>query len=280
MASLTDLLNPTFLMFLGIVVLVVALLVVYFESKFREQNHTIASMLSLVSSLAEELNGTKIAIHHLSMRQQPQQQGQGQQSFSNLDENITISKNSNANKLIHVSDDEDSDNDSDSGSDSDSEESLQEINDDDDSESDNSQSDNSQSDNSVIEIGEHNDIKILKLNISDQNDDDNEYHKSNNLVFDDLNENELDDLDELDNLSINSTNINDIDDNNHKTDELNIKSMDLKSININLEESKTENVDYKKMTLPKLRSIVVEKGLVEDSSKLKKIELLKLLEID
>ena len=33
MPSLTDLFNPTFLMFLGILVLVVALLVVYFETK-------------------------------------------------------------------------------------------------------------------------------------------------------------------------------------------------------------------------------------------------------
>ena len=39
MASLTDLFSLPFLMFLGILVLVVALVVVYFESKFREQNH-------------------------------------------------------------------------------------------------------------------------------------------------------------------------------------------------------------------------------------------------
>ena len=37
MASLADLFNPTFLMFLGILVLVAALLVVYFESKMREK---------------------------------------------------------------------------------------------------------------------------------------------------------------------------------------------------------------------------------------------------
>ena len=64
MASLTDLFNPTFLMFLGILVLVVALLVVYFESKFREQNHKISSMLSLVSSLAEEVNMVKFNLTH------------------------------------------------------------------------------------------------------------------------------------------------------------------------------------------------------------------------
>jgi hypothetical protein len=34
----------------------------------REQNHKITSMLSLVSSLAEELNGVKFGLNHLSMR--------------------------------------------------------------------------------------------------------------------------------------------------------------------------------------------------------------------
>ena len=61
----------------------------------------------------------------------------------------------------------------------------------------------------------------------------------------------------------------------------NIKSMDLKSINITLEETKPEQpLDYKKMAIPKLRSIVAEKGLSSDSSKLKKNELLKLLGVE
>ena len=49
---------------------------------------------------------------------------------------------------------------------------------------------------------------------------------------------------------------------------------------VNLEEEKNKNVeviDYKKLALTKLKAIVLEKGLVADSSKLKKPELLKLL---
>jgi hypothetical protein len=38
-----------------------------------------------------------------------------------------------------------------------------------------------------------------------------------------------------------------------------------------------EAMDYKKLSLNKLKSIVLEKGLVSDPSKLKKNELLKLL---
>jgi hypothetical protein len=55
---------------------------------------------------------------------------------------------------------------------------------------------------------------------------------------------------------------------------------DLKTISINLgDESHSEQIEYKKLQLPKLRSIAVEKGLTtnSDAQKLKKPELLKLL---
>jgi len=52
---------------------------------------------------------------------------------------------------------------------------------------------------------------------------------------------------------------------------------DLKTISINLEDPHPDSLDYKKLSLPKLRSIVSEKGLASDASKLKKNELLKLL---
>jgi hypothetical protein len=39
-------------------------------------------------------------------------------------------------------------------------------------------------------------------------------------------------------------------------------------------------IDYKKLSLQRLKTIVMEKKLVDDSSKLKKPDLLKLLEIE
>lgn len=264
MPSLTDLFNPTFLMFLGILVLVVALLVVYFETKFREQNHKISSMLSLVSSLAEEVNGTKMIIHQLTMNHQPHnQQFFQQQQPANLEKRIVQNDN-----LILVSDDEEDSDDEeadeseadDSDSDAASEVSIDENVDDDDD-----------SDNSVIELGDHsNDVKVLKLNISEDNDDNSESG---------------DDLEEMDDLS--AASLEDLDDSSTSSVSIkeekndNIKSMDFKSINITLEETKPEQpLDYKKMAIPKLRSIVAEKGLSSDSSKLKKNELLKLLGVE
>jgi hypothetical protein len=285
MASLTDLFNPTFLMFLGILVLVVALLVVYFESKFREQNHKISSMLSLVSSLAEELNGTKMVIQHLSMRGgvQPQnfQQEQTFSNFNDLEENVVQNTNNTNNiKLIQVSDDENSDSESEtSDNNSESDDSIEILDDEEDSVKE-MDDESVSSENNVIEIGEHNDIKILKLNITKQTDDESDKsEEEEKLDFDDL-----DDLENLsessESLSINDeTQLGEITEVNETKDD-NIKSMDLKSINITLEETKHESLDYKKMALPKLRSVVTEKGLISDASKLKKNELLKLLGIE
>jgi hypothetical protein len=247
---LTDLFNPTFFMFLGILLLVVALLVVYFENKMRDQNHKIASMLSLVSTLAEDMNGVKFGLNHLARNTMA----------TNVDPLNTAFISSDENKLITVSDDE---NDSD-------EESVStfEINDESEGE-DEEDEESSDSD----ELSSHNDVKVLKLNISKEADEDNDYEENENL-------DELEDLDdslsETSNLETTEF-VEDQPELMENLEDLNegpISASDLKTININLEESQ---LDYKKLPLPKLRSIVAEKGLSTDASKLKKNELLKLL---
>ena len=282
MTFLTDLFNPTFLMFLGIFILVILLLVVYFESKLREQNHKIASMLSLVSSLAEELNGVKFGLNHLSMRGGTTVNPFFPQKHLAQNNILTVEK-----KLIEVSDndsDDDSDDDSDSDSDSDNDSDSDSVNDsdndnDNDSEID-SQEDVGNDENTVFTLieqtncNEVNETKVLKLN-------EDEATK--------FGEFEIEDFD--DNLSLSSKSsrlsikqLNKIFDSQHhieeNADDVNINSLEeLKTININLEEQ-NDSLDYKKLSLSKLRSIVSEKGLSVDSSKLKKNELLKLLGVE
>jgi hypothetical protein len=65
-----------------------------------------------------------------------------------------------------------------------------------------------------------------------------------------------------------------------KNDDNSILTSNLKTININLEETNSESLDYRKLSLSKLRSIVTEKSLAPDVSKLKKNDLLKLLGIE
>ena len=275
---MTDLFNPTFFMFLGILILVVALVVVYFESKSREQNHKIASMLSLVSTLAEDMNGVKMGLHHLSVNRvggnnlprfpqqaQPSLEESNMQLFQNNDDN-----------LIPVSDDESiGDSDDSNDEDSDSDEDCDSCDEDDDN--------------------NHRNIKILTLNMNTQSADGDDFEDIDDLEdlggIDEDMEHLTDTNSEssrgsraspknvLEMLSThaaeNSADIEQLD-GSHIT----ISATDLKTININLDEIHADSIDYKKLPLPKLRSIVTDKGLAEDASKLKKQELLKLLEID
>ena len=278
MASLTDLFSPTFLIFLGILVLVVALLVVYFESKMRDQNHKIASMLSLVSTLAEDMNGVKFGLNHLSIGgdsnlNQSIENHLAQNNISSIKVDKTLNKVDK--NLITVSDDEsDCDSESDSDGDSVCDSECDSV-----SHSDsvcNSESESEDNDNV------NNEIKVFKISNLDDVDDDN----LDNL--DDLDK--IGDLDELDDLSSDSGSNNTKTTNNQEiksfkfdisipedVNEESIQTSDLKSISVNLEENFNETIDYKKLSLPKLRSIVSEKGLATDTSKMKKQELLKLL---
>jgi hypothetical protein len=275
MASLIDIFNPSFFIFLGILVLVAALLVVYFESKMREQNHKIASMLNLVTCMADEINTIKII-----QSNQFEINNTLQSSHTNIpDLNELQTKILNLNSgLIHVSDDEESDSGSDSGSDSDSDSGS-----DSGSDSDSSLPKNNSTIiidlNELHDLSEGNDIKVFKLS-PDLPKDLIDFNESTDLL-DDSND-LLDNLDDSNDLLDDSNDLlNDLDDLDKQDEEkieLNVSSLNLKSINMyDLEEVKPDNIDYKKMTINKLREIVVQKGIVQDSSKLKKPEILKLL---
>lgn len=277
MPSLSELFTPTFLMFLGILLLVVAIVVVYFESKMRDQNHKIASMLSLVSTLAEDMSGVKMGLNQVARYQmsgsgQQSQPQNFQQPLENPSKSLFLQE---ADNLIAVSDDESGDDTEGAIDDSDSDM------DDSDSEScANSHSDDSQSGERAV--------KVLRLNIQESGDS----NMNLNNAF--TGAEELENLDDLsdDELSVSSGESSDY----HleltsediilveeiKTDpSINISASDLKTINISLEEPPLlETVDYKKLPLPKLRTIVAERGLAEDAAKMKKNELLKLLSID
>ena len=257
MASLADLFNPTFLMFLGILVLVVAVMVVYFESKMRDQNHKIASMLSLVSTLAEDMNGVKMGLNQLAATRMG---GSFPQNFEQPLENSRVPFNQET-KLIEVSDGEDDDDDDED-----------DDYDEDDIDEDDIDEDDIDEDGSDDESN-HEVVKVFKIEMNNEED---------NLELDDLDE-ELDELDdelsEVKSLSSKSSKLSDkLEETMYaKTFQEPLNISDLKTISINLEEPHPDSLDYKKLSLPKLRSIVSDKGLASDASKLKKNELLKLL---
>jgi hypothetical protein len=264
--AISDIFNYGNLTILGIVIICFGLIIMYFESKFRDQNHKISSMVSLVSSMAEELNMVRGRLQNIVMGG-----AHPQQSMNNV-----LKTN-----LIDVSDDEEDEEEEDEDEE-DEEESEEE--DDDEGEDDESEEDDEddKNDNSVstkvlnystLNLINDSDIKILNFD----KDDESVEESDNDL------ENIANDLEEIENTEIFDTYLtNTID--ISKLNEENDNNLDLlKSINISSieEDSKNMNiVDYKKISLNKLRSIVVEKGLVTDSSKMKKPEMLKLLGIE
>ncbi len=264
MASLADLFNPTFLMFLGILVLVVAMVVVYFESKMREQNHKINSMLSLVSTLAEDVGGLKWDFIKLQQLMHQVKYG-GEPVYETKRSNYLEEKRDT--KLITVSDDEsESDNESDSDNESLNDndnayknadaESVDSINDEYD-EDDLSMNDLSDDTNEEENLEQ---IKVFKINVDVEN------VESVNEDVEDLEDTESVDVEDVEEKPL---------------EQEVISASELKTISINLEEP-VEKIDYKKLQLPKLKSVVVEKGLATstEASKLKKGELLKLLGIE
>ena len=289
MPSLSDIFNPSFFMCLGILVLLTALIVVYFESKMREQNHKIASMLSLVSSLAEEQNNLRMETYRMiTTGQNSSSNSLPSNNVNNFSNSHFINKNENE-ELINVSDDEEDEDYENEDSNSDNEDEDEES--DDDSDSD---------ENEVIEISE-NDIKILKINIKNDDEEDNfNIHQIDDLeelgenddesTSSEIDENEFDDSSSSDEdlkeehiISNNLDNLEESKDSDIVFEEkpkLDLNEIDFKQISISgLEKDviDSETMDYKKFSLNKLKSVVVEKGLIKDSSKLKKNELLNLL---
>ena len=127
----------------------------------------------------------------------------------------------------------------------------------------------------VINISEHFTINdTLSGADIDINDEIDELSSQDSSSSDSSSDDDEDDLEEQDHVPINTS----ISISAEKLNNLDL----LKSIHIsNLEETNKEFavLDYKKMSLNKLRSIVVEKGIVTSAAKLKKEELLKLLSV-
>ena len=280
---LSDIITTPFLISLGITLLLVGIIVIFIMQRFQEQNHKISSMFGLVSSMAEEMNFMRGKLQSVTFTaMHPSQRG----GVGNGGVVLT----SSSEKLIDVSDgEEDSEEDSDSEGDSDS-----------DSDEDSDSDGEDDSDNEAKVMCTHNVIDICAddilanlastikvINISenftinntlggadiDINDEIDELSSEDSSSSDSSSDDE-DDLEEQDHVPIN-TSIS------ISVEKLNTLDL-LKSIHIsNLEETNKEFavLDYKKMSLNKLRSIVVEKGIATSAAKLKKEELLKLLSV-
>jgi hypothetical protein len=157
----------------------------------------------------------------------------------------TTDKQLNHNDLIRVSDD-DTDSDTNNDSESDSEDDSDEDNDSDEDEDSNDDLSNAIASN--LDIAPHDDIKYIQIVTKEKDDDLINILEKEKEEKEDVQSNETD---------------------THNEEPLSIDDSTVTEDSV---------VDYKKLPVNKLRTLIVEKGLAEDASKLKKQVLLQLLE--
>ena len=252
---LSDIFSIPFLICLAICILLIGCSSIYFYQRITQQDHKIASMVSLISSMAEDEKvhvESPIRVVPIATPQQTQQQTQ----------NIVI----DISQKIPVSDDSESGSDassdtSDEDSVSDSEYSSTTTEDNEDKEQDDEQEDGEKVD---LRIMSHIDLII----------DDDAIDLDYEPLIDDFVDATLEDV--MDILKDNNTD-NTIKSIHLEEDGLTDFSI-FKSISIMPDASSlsSDTVDFKKMSLSKLREI---QGY-GDLSKLKKIDILKLLGIE
>ena len=268
--AIFDLFNVSFLFSIGIIIILIGGIFTYVSYRMSEQDHKLSSMVNLVSILAEDLQHIKLLTraensHGLSNTLKDNNiQYASDIMVDNLNENV-----------INVSDGE-SDDESDGESDSEYE--------DDEVEDDVVEDDVIEDEDDVeeIDIEAAPKINVLKLNpVNSVNIDvDNLEELDNQAEELDNQAEELDNqAEELDNQAEELDNqAEELDNQAEDLVELPKENMSfLKNIDvIDIGEVDSKS-DYKKMSINKLREVVVSKGLIADASKLKKQDILKLL---
>ena len=291
--ALSDFMSVPFLICLGITLILVGVVGIYFTQKMQEQNHKISSMMGLVSTMAEEMNYMRSRLIMASQNNFQQHPGT---DINNITPNMTGGQNTDTNdKLIDVSDGEDeSDEESDCG------DSCEDSDSDEESDCDSDEDSDCDSHKSKTNINILDNV-VANINIEDLLDVNNTIkiinfdEALNATTGEDINiENDSESIDDsLGDSDSDSGSDDDSDDDGEKTNNINLTQISndsqlfnpelLKVIDIStisdesIKEKNDSNIDYKKMSLNKLRDIIVSKKLVTDPSKLKKNEMLKLL---
>jgi hypothetical protein len=277
MAAIFDLFSSSFLFSVAIIIICIGGLFAYVSYRLAEQDNKFASLVGAITALAEEM-------HHIrNMNTINKTNGLNDDANNDNNDNIKYPSElmGGSLDLISVSDgsdddedlEEDIDEDLESADDLDEDDVLDEDLDEDDDVSAHSEShylhiedinmDNMENiDNREIHLNDfveqtnNNDVKILTINLSDDM----------NCVEEEINDTLSSDV--VKSIHIESN-----------TDDKLLSNEDLdflKTIGDNDDLSSLKH-DYKKMSLNKLREVVLQKGIVSDASKLKKNDILKLL---
>jgi hypothetical protein len=274
--TISDFFNTSFLFSIAIIIILTCGIFAYINYKMSEQDHKLTSMVSLVTVLAQDLHLVKNKINVTQTYVDP----------NILQYQSQMIGGENNSRLISVSDGEDSEDEDENEDDIDEDDIDEDDDEDDDDEEEDENDDDIDEDeddgnNNEDDTKEH--IKLLNLTLA--NDD-----VEHNLQIEELNTEDLGTnvSSDIKTIHIENENEGKIEDTEYQTE---IKGTDNNLINEELSFLKNVSItdlgdiqdlletkpEYKKMSLNRLREIVVNKGIIADASKLKKNDILKLL---
>ena len=227
-----------YITFLGLTLLIIIGITIFLVRRMNNQNQKFSSIVGVVTSLAEELNSIKMCISN---------------SINNISNNSSDTKIINTD-LIPVSDDEEE-------TDEEETDEEEEETDDDDEELDDEEEE--EEEENVKE-----DIPVVDIDIKE------EEVVNENVKYIHLDNSQQDNRDIFEMLQEEIISTEPLP--TEEEDNNNLTSIEESNQDINI--VKKETNDYKKMSITKLKALVSEKGLSENISKLKKNELIQLLE--
>lgn len=247
--AITDLFSSSFLFSIAIVVILIGGIFAYVNYRMSEQDHKLTSMVNLVSVLAQEVSFLKHKINNIETNDN--------NNDNDNDEKLEYSTQLIQPQLISVSDDEEDDD--------------NEYEDDEDDEDIDESVDEDETDDDL----EDTEVKKLII-IKDEPNEHDENIKTITLTLDadtEAQDQEFIQLEEIVNEVANNEELTNNEEHNNIDASINISEEP-----INEEQNVNDENDYKKMDISTLRELVVSRGLTQDASKLKKKDILKMLE--
>ena len=246
--------TPSILITLAVCLILISVLGLYFIQKINQQNHKINTMVDLVATLSEQMNmlrtisplpnNVDIGGSSLSTDNTPITQNDQPAMLSTYDTHTV--------NMVDVSDNEEGS----SGSDIEYDESDEEDSDDGEEDSDEEEDSDDEEESDEEKDNKKDVLSVQPVEIGKIDDD--------ILEIPELSADEIDEPLTMKSIAINIE--DDEDDEDDEGDEdIAVKTLDVV-------------MDYKKASLTKLREIVQSKGLVSDASKMKKADILRVLE--
>ena len=266
-----------FFISLGITFVLILLLVFHFKEQIVSLEHKNDTMFEIINNIVKEITYIKNAIFS-----QPQYHINDHDEIINLSVNQIHNKQNIENKII-ISDDDDTNDDQDDDSEDDQDDDTNDYQDNDseddqDNDSEDDQDNDSEDDkNTLYENNNNRDEETENISNNENGVKLINVEFGNNIevsetiteIYDDNNEDENENMNNI----ILEDNVNIL------VEKIDIQNNDLDNVN-NEQHNQIEHIKevYRKMTLMQLKALVISKGLTSDSSKMRKQELLKLLE--